>query len=114
MTEEQMELRPMSFADVVAGVDELGDIAMPYGENPSGHERGEEKKTGFGKVALKTDEQCLKVPRKIPHGRPSLVEEQCDDYPYVAKEAGFLPSSNVRNSNLATFEKYLPDFNCLP
>src|SRR5205807_2073489 len=43
MTEEAMEARPVSLADVVAGIDEFGDIAMSHRKNPAGHERTEQK-----------------------------------------------------------------------
>ena len=75
VTEEAMEARPVTVVDVVTGVDEFGDKAMANGQDPTGHEGTEEHEAGFGKVAIASEEQCVKVFGKMSHGRPSLAWE---------------------------------------
>jgi hypothetical protein len=75
MAEEAMEARPVSIVDVVAGVDEFGDITMPDGQHPAGHKSTEQQEAGLGEVPLATDDQRLKVFGKMFHGRPSLAWE---------------------------------------
>src|SRR6266436_6030988 len=75
MAEEAMETRPVSVVDVVAGVDEFGNITMPDGQHPAGHEGTEQQEAGLGEITLTTDDQSLKVFGKMSHGRPSLAWE---------------------------------------
>jgi hypothetical protein len=65
----------VSVADIIAGVDEFGDVAMPDGQNPTGQECTEQQEARLGEVPLATEEQSLKVLGKIAHGRPSLAWE---------------------------------------
>jgi hypothetical protein len=41
MAEEAMESAPMADADLAAGEDDLGDVAVSVGEDPAGDDPGE-------------------------------------------------------------------------
>ena len=41
MAEEAMEPRPMSVADIAAGEDDLGDVAVSLGQNPASDDLNE-------------------------------------------------------------------------
>ena len=48
VAEEAMESRPVADADVAAGEDDLGDEAMPLGEDPAGDDHREGLVGGCG------------------------------------------------------------------
>ena len=75
MAEEAMKTRPVTVVDVVAGVDDLRDIAMADGQHPAGHQGTKQHEAGLGEITVAAQEQSMKTPCKITHGRPSLAWE---------------------------------------
>ncbi len=73
VAEEAMETRPMSNADLVAAEDEFGDVVMSDGEDPTGHQRLEEREARSGEHGLEGTQQLGERSGKMFHGRPSLA-----------------------------------------
>ena len=61
----------------ITGDDQIGDLPMPHGQDPAGHQQLESGKTGLGKNRMKVEQQSTKRFGKIHRRPPCAVELEC-------------------------------------